>query len=576
MKLNEKVLQRSLPFLASILAGKGVRLERGGSDSATDGTTTWLRDFPQDSPWYQLSVGTLFHENAGHMRHTDWSAVSDAVANSSPLRKEMLNAIEDPRIERAAARDFPGGLRPIAEVIAHYAAEGRFNAPTADIHPAALLQQYSILKMRSALPHQDFLAEEAKKAAEAVEAVMGKGTLIKLNGLLAQAPTLTSTRDALDLTDAVLTMLKEEKEKQEEEQQQGPSNDEKDQNQDDANGAGQGDDPDGQSQDNTRQDQGGNAGGPSPGDIAKALAEALGAGADDVGGFDPFEQAKKELTKAAGNGAADQGLPSLPQAVDIDGISGAGTGGAEAILSQANKTAGRLRTQLQGLVEASCQDDFEYRQHGPRIDPRAVRRLKIGDPKVFLRVDDKQAPNTVVHLLVDRSGSMAKLVPTANGESRRMVDIAVEAALSLSMALEGIPGVNVGVTAFPGPDTNDGTQVVKLQKHGEPARRAARRFRINAGGGTPMAEALLHAAFAVLQEREERKIVIVVTDGDPNYRRSVEDLVKKCTASGVETIGIGIGTNAVQGLFPTAVTIGDVTDLRGALFGLVRKSLMAA
>jgi nitric oxide reductase activation protein len=86
--------------------------------------------------------------------------------------------------------------------------------------------------------------------------------------------------------------------------------------------------------------------------------------------------------------------------------------------------------------------------------------MVIGDTRVFVQAQHKPLPNTVVHLLVDMSGSMSSLA--ANG--RRHQDIAREAALALALALEDISGVNPAVTFF----ANDKSEpVYSVIEHGQ-------------------------------------------------------------------------------------------------------------
>ena len=76
------------------------------------------------------------------------------------------------------------------------------------------------------------------------------------------------------------------------------------------------------------------------------------------------------------------------------------------------------------------------------MDARKLHRVVTGDTRVFLKPEAKKRPNTAVHIPVDMSSSMA--YKAANGKERQ--DIAREASLAISMALEAIPGVNPAVT----------------------------------------------------------------------------------------------------------------------------------
>ena len=90
-----------------------------------------------------------------------------------------------------------------------------------------------------------------------------------------------------------------------------------------------------------------------------------------------------------------------------------------------------------------------------------------------------------------------------------------------------------------------------------------------------MAEAIWYAAFELSKTREDRKMLIVLTDGEPDNKDSAEAVIELCENSGIEVIGIGIETNAPSRLFSKSICIDDVADLQSTLFKLMEKSLTA-
>ncbi len=76
--------------------------------------------------------------------------------------------------------------------------------------------------------------------------------------------------------------------------------------------------------------------------------------------------------------------------------------------------------------------------------------MAVADERIFARRTHRIAPNTAVHLLVDLSGSMHATVHRQDGTAGTRAGSALESALALALALDGIPGVTVAVTAFPG------------------------------------------------------------------------------------------------------------------------------
>ena len=51
------------------------------------------------------------------------------------------------------------------------------------------------------------------------------------------------------------------------------------------------------------------------------------------------------------------------------------------------------------------------------------------------------------------------------------------------------------------------------------------------------------------------------------------DLIRQATAAGIECLGIGIQTD-VSGLFPVAIRIDHIGDLKGQLFHITERLLL--
>ncbi|MCC4104145.1 VWA domain-containing protein [Escherichia coli] len=86
---------------------------------------------------------------------------------------------------------------------------------------------------------------------------------------------------------------------------------------------------------------------------------------------------------------------------------------------------------------------------------------------------------------------------------------------------------------------NRNQPVFSVVKHGDTVQNRAGRFGFKATGGTPMAEAMWYAAFELTKTREERKMLIVVTDGQPQRAPACRSVIDLCERSDVEVIGIG-------------------------------------
>ncbi|MEA1053794.1 VWA domain-containing protein, partial [Lamprobacter modestohalophilus] len=114
-----------------------------------------------------------------------------------------------------------------------------------------------------------------------------------------------------------------------------------------------------------------------------------------------------------------------------------------------------------------------------------------------------------------------------------------------------------------------------LMRHGDRARAKAGAFVQEARGGTPMHGALWFAAADLLARPEPRRVILVLTDGQPADREATGALLAQCTAAGLETLGIGIGID-VSGLFASAIQVQDIAELKTQLFGAAERLLLAA
>jgi len=89
-----------------------------------------------------------------------------------------------------------------------------------------------------------------------------------------------------------------------------------------------------------------------------------------------------------------------------------------------------------------------------------------------------------------------------------------------------------------------------------------------------MAEAMGYAATELLLRPEDRRLLLVLTDGIPDSFPAVQELLARCRESDIEVVGIGIQID-VRDLFRVALKVAEVADLRRALFRLAEQMLLA-
>ena len=235
---------------------------------------------------------------------------------------------------------------------------------------------------------------------------------------------------------------------------------------------------------------------------------------------------------------------------------------AREIYENSKKAANGLKRQLAGLVAQAARTKTMMRQTGRKVHSGKLTRLITGNTRVFKRTVEHESTASAVHILVDMSGSMSG-----------MEKVAGEAATSLFLALSALPHTNPALTSFPGVRSSS----VALLKHGEELNSltAQKLAEFDAYGGTPLYKALQDVVLALAATKEKRKVVIVITDGEPDHMEDTRSLIKRMQLSGIDVYGIGIKYD-VSHLFEKSQKILHISELSKALVDIARNtSLMA-
>jgi len=546
-------LKNALPIVAAAYGEKfGVKVLIQGQDAFTDGERIVIPTANPDDPHYQqIAWGYLAHE-AAHIRHTNFDMVQKA--SSKPIRKALLNIIEDVRIENELAKDYPGTRRSISQVIEYMVDTQQMCVPE-QLEPASNLQAWLLFRLRCHFLGQKALTPLYQAVDERVRQLFPAAAMSRLSAMLTVVPSLASTGEVLKLVDAIVAMLEEESR---------PPQDESDAD----NGNDMGQDASNDSN-NSSDSQTPETGSSAMGDAAETrdsdnsdqadnLRQALEASAAQ---FEPdtFAKVAEVLSEQAEGhqGVTPLSLPQAEQAMLGD----------EAILTLSASESAQIRARLRGMVQSSQDNRNHAKRHGLRVATHRLAASQAGESRLFIQRQPRIAPNAAVHLLVDISGSMGKPIGEGN---RKYFHVANEAALALAMALEGIPGVVPAVSYFPG--IHQEVSIALLPK--QSVRHRAACFDQKPRGCTPMAQAMWFAANSLLAQKQKRKLMIVLTDGDPDDWAATHDIVDRCRRSGFELLGIGIQTRSVEKFFPQSIMINDVKDLKRELFEVTQQLLI--
>jgi cobaltochelatase CobT len=261
-------------------------------------------------------------------------------------------------------------------------------------------------------------------------------------------------------------------------------------------------------------------------------------------------------------------------------------------LANLQGVVGRLANRLQRRLMAQQNRSWDFDLEEGYLDPGRLVRIIIDpmQPLSFKQERDTKFRDTVVTLVLDNSGSMRG----------RPITVAATCADILARTLERV-GVSVEVLGFTTKAWKGGQAREKWLKDGKPAnpgrlndlrhiiyksadepyRRARRNLGLMMREGLLKenidGEALLWAHKRLIARPEQRKILMMISDGAPvddstlsvnpgNYLerhlRGVIDLIE--TRSPVELLAIGIGHDVTR-YYRRAVTIVDAEELAGAM-----------
>ena len=597
--MSNQSLVGTLPIYAQHLAElTGVTVHVEGVQAKTDGKNVFVPFTDDDLP---LSFGYIAHE-CSHVRNTDMGCFRDSC--STPFRKNLLNILEDIRIERLSMDQYPG-TEPDIRYLNRKVLLEPFRPEQVDECPALHVIHNGILYGGYWLLQEPQLEVPAKAYLARMETLLGNDLTDKILTLVKNTLACESTTDVLGLVDAIIDLLPSQEDEQGDEQLQpeqgaegAPQDSQEsgggDQHQEPKQAGGAGSDDqgkeEGQPESKQETSDGGQSGSkpqdqsqPSSGSDAGVTSHSSnGSGKPSPEASNLREQAK-DATEAdlisevgdkagelLGRNAVRDGNPVRPFSLDGRGRNRSDEASVRRVQLGIEQSAG-LRQCLNGLLQAHVDCRVRLKRQGKRIDTGRIAMMKGGETRVFRSKSRAERQSASIQILLDKSGSMKSAMDQA--------EAAVYAVLS---ALEGLPLVTTGAMSFPN-KTNDGVERCALIK--SPKERLIRAvseggFGARSEGLTPLAQALWPAAVEVLRAKGEKKILFVITDGEPNAgtTHAAKEFIQRCEVSGIEVIGLGFGNakeHILKALFSQYRAVGEVANLKNSLFELVREALAA-
>ena len=521
-----------------------------GSFCKPDGSHINIARMPSTPLGRMLATGLVFHE-IGHKNYT-------IGGRPDGLLGDMMNVIEDVRVDKETIKARPGTCFNLEAVTTHYVNKGSLE-PTNLAH--ALLGKVMAFGFGRVLKHKSILPLETL-CNEMMDDAFGQEFIDDVDAIIKDIPKLRSTRDSAMIAQKLIFLLINQPPPQKRQQQAGSQEVQQKQNKiGTGNGTGKKqapkpDDPQQGQNDNQASGSGGNGAGkgggkrPTPEEIAEMLKNKTGYG-------DLSALIQSELDDIAESTPSSElaGIPMLP---DIGRLK-ANYGKLDEV--EAISAASRMRAQMMGMLQSIKMQPKSFGLSGRKLANGRLVRMATGDPRIFKKKTETIEVNTAIVVLLDLSGSM-------NGR----YEVANAAAFALHTTLFGLKGVAICSMEFSGkdkePDVNVLVDFGKKPKSDD--------FNHHPFDGTPTDTAIWAGRVMLLQRPEPRKIMLILTDGCPDDSSETKAATRRTMQDGIEIAAIGIMANSVKNYWDNHKIIETIQELPAAMFGIMEGLLIGS
>jgi cobalamin biosynthesis protein CobT len=308
--------------------------------------------------------------------------------------------------------------------------------------------------------------------------------------------------------------------------------------------------------------------------------------------------ARSEGEAGSVTAAASQARLSIPLATEFDDIrdlTGHGDSAAwRELRAQARADTAPLKEKLERALSADERTRWRREQERGEIDRTALAKLATspGYRTPFRTQRPAKGRDVAVTLLIDRSGSMAG----------RKIELARQCAAALCDALTQL-SFDCEVLGYCSVESAPMKQLYARQRAAGADLRRYNRFverldlkvykrfgatdlsgiaAIDCGHENPDGEALAWAATRLADHQAERRILMMFSDGypstgdgDPQVLRSdLRERVAAIGKRGIELVGIGVLTDAVEDFYPHNVVVSRLAELPSTVFSVLSSMLL--
>ncbi|KJG37701.1 hypothetical protein UA32_12115 [Photobacterium angustum] len=489
-----------------------------------------------------MAEQVVVHESLHHV-FTDFDVYRDFHEKSYKNKDFIMalaNCIEDPFIEYMGSLRWKGVKNILDRGVLLAKTEGLLKVYSEDLTPDKKICLYVIYWLyvhRCNSPLADLLDD----IIEPVKHMLGK-SFTEFDRLVKKGLNVNSSSEILDLSFEISDFITSLDDEDMEDSTDDSSGDDQ-QSDEDSNGNSSGDDQ--QSDDDSNGDSSGGdqqSGDSNGGEKKSVTTDTRKISATEL---------KKAIKKSDGESEnltqnmIDQLVKSCEETDSVD---------LPACLTETTPLEGfsqycqhRLKTEMQQLhnkflrpldrqLKSKNWVKRTFSNRGGVIEGNRLYRA-LTDGKCLKNEVVSKAPNTAVVTLVDKSASMKDTV-YYNGSWRSYMDIAELTMLSFCKALKRL-NIKNAAYGFGWSREVDGVILSKYKSFDEKTD-AVNLTGIEPCGSTPTGEALMSVIAKLKQRTEKRKIVYVLTDGDPDCPDSLRTADELATAFDIEVYYITI------------------------------------
>lgn len=245
-----------------------------------------------------------------------------------------------------------------------------------------------------------------------------------------------------------------------------------------------------------------------------------------------------------------------------------------------NQQSRAFGNQIRRYIQAQARTHVHREQYNGKLHRGSLVRLAMPpvdggewNKKLFYQFENKKELNTVIHVLTDWSGSMqgTKMVHAADASGRLVYvfDRVLRVPVQLAAFTNGRTRCDIGLIKAFGDKSISPRQI---------AENFSKFYKYSSANND--ADSVMWAYNQLLQRKEKRKILLVLSDGAPagswagSSSSNLLHVTKSIEKAGkVELYGIGIESNAVKTYYSNCKVLNDSDEINKTLFDIIKEGV---